>query len=137
MTDARLIRRARFRASHHYARADWSEEENRRVFGVQVGSHSHDWMVEVHVAGPVDEATGFVTDLGSLDASIAAVTNGWDGGDLNVLVPEVADGSMQPTTESLARWLHRRLADTIQPPARLVEVAVFESPDLGARFPAR
>ena len=136
MTEVRLIRRSRFRASHHYARADWSEEEDRRVFGDQVGSHGHDWMVEVHVKGPIDEETGFVTDLEALDAALAAVMAGWDGGDLNVVVPEVASGTMQPTTESLARWLHRHLEGTILLPARLVEVAVFESPDLGARYPA-
>ena len=136
MTQARLIRRVRFRAEHHYARSDWPEEENRRVFGPQVDAHVHDWMVEIHVVGPMDEATGFVTDLAALDAALAALMTGWDGGDLNLLVPEVADGAMQPTTESLARWLHQRLEDGMRPPARLAEVAVFESPDLGARYPA-
>ncbi len=53
-----------------------------------------------------------------------------------VVVPDVVSGAMRPTTESLARWLHRHLEGTILLPARLVEVAVFESPDLGARYPA-
>lgn len=137
MRDARLIRRVRFTASHHYRRADWSEEENRRVFGAQVEPHRHDWMVEVHVAGPPDESTGFTVELPALDAALAAATTGWEGGDLNDVVPEVAEGSMQPSTENLARWLYGRLQDTLPAPAHLVEVAVFESPDLGARYPAR
>ena len=57
MTQARMIRRARFTASHHYGWPQWSEEENRRVFGAQVEAHRHDWMVEVHVAGPVGEGS--------------------------------------------------------------------------------
>lgn len=136
MTQARLIRRTRFTASHHYRRAEWSEEENRRVFGAQVDPHRHDWMVEVHVAGPVDESTGFAADLEALDALLAAATTGWEGGDLNAVVPEVAEGSLQPSTENLARLLYRRLEGALPAPARVVEVAVFESPELGARYPA-
>jgi 6-pyruvoyl-tetrahydropterin synthase len=136
MTQARLIRRARFTASHHYGWAEWSEEENRTVFGAQVEAHRHDWMVEVHVAGPVDETTGFAVDLEALDSLLAAAMTGWDGGDLNVVVPEVAEGTLQPTTENLARLLYRRLEGAIPAPTRLVEVAVFESSDLGARYPA-
>lgn len=136
MTQARLIRRARFRARHHYARVGWSEEENRRVFGDQSDPHEHHWMVEVHVVGPMDEGTGFAAELGVIDDAMRTVMAGWDGGDLNVLIPEVADGGMQPSTESLARWLYGRLERAIPPPAHLARVAVFESRDLGARYPA-
>ena len=83
--EARLIRAVRLRAVHHYRRAGWSEEENRRAFGAQAETHAHDWRVEVHVAGPVDPATGWCVDLGALDAHLAAVTAGWDGGALNAL----------------------------------------------------
>jgi 6-pyruvoyltetrahydropterin/6-carboxytetrahydropterin synthase len=136
MTQARLIRRVRFRASHHYARREWSEEKNREVFGDQMDPHEHDWTVEVQVAGPVDPESGFVVDLGAVDGAMAAVMAQWDGGDLNALIPEVTAGTMQPSTESLARWLHRQLEGRVPAPARLTRVTVWESPDLGARFPA-
>jgi 6-pyruvoyl-tetrahydropterin synthase len=134
--EARLIRTVRFRAAHHYRRASWSDGENRRVFGPQAEPHAHDWRVEVHVAGPVDPATGWCVDLAALDALLAAATAGWDGGDLNVLVPEVARGEITPSTENLARWLHGRLAGALRAPARLVEVRVFESDGLGSTWPA-
>ena len=51
-------------------------------------------------------------------------------------VPEVADGDMQPSTESLARWVFEHLSPAVPAPARLDAVLVFESPDLGARYPA-
>jgi 6-pyruvoyl-tetrahydropterin synthase len=136
MTHARLIRRVRFTASHHYARSDWSEERNREAFGDQAASHEHDWMVEPHIVGPMDPATGFVADLAAVDGALETLLGGWDGGNLNTLVPEVADGRMQPSTESLAAWLHRRFAGAVEPPARLESVLVWESPELGARFPA-
>lgn len=131
-----LIRTVRFRAWHHYRRPAWSEEENRRVFGAQADPHAHDWRVEVRVTGPVDPETGWCVDLSALDASLADVTAGWDGGDLNALVPEVAEGAMTPSTENLARWLYVRLAPHLDEPATLVEVRVFESDGLGSAWPA-
>ena len=134
--EARLIRAVRLRAVHHYRRAGWSEEENRRAFGAQAETHAHDWRVDVHVSGPVDPATGWCVDLGALYAHLAAVTAGWDGGDLNALVPEVARGEMTPSTENLARWLHGRLAARVREPARVVEVRVWESDALGSAYPS-
>lgn len=133
--ESRIIRTVAFRASHHYRRSEWSAEENRRVFGDQGHPHPHDWKVEVHLAGPVDPATGWCVDLDALDALLASVTAGWDGGDLNALVPPVARGEITPSTENLARWLFERLAPDVPGAARLLEVRVFESPWLGSAWP--
>lgn len=135
MDEARLIRRWHFRAWHHYRRPEWSEAENRRVFGAQCEPHAHDWTVKVQVAGPVAADTGWAVDLAVLDDALGVITAGWDGGDLNALVPSVADGSMTPSTENLARWLYHALAARVPPPARVLRVHVFEDPDLGAAYP--
>jgi len=136
MTGGRLVRILRFRATHHYRRPDWSDAENQRVFGTQTEPHAHDWLLKVEVAGTVDRATGWVVDLGALDAALAEVTAGWDGGDLNACVPPVADGTLTPSTENLARWVYGELARRLDGAARVVEVRVFESPDLGGAYPA-
>lgn len=136
MPEARLIRRRSFRASHRYGLEAWSEERNRRVFGAQVEAHWHDWRLEVHVVGPVDPETGFATDLGALDGAIDDLLDGWDGSDLNEVVPPVREGLVQPTTEALARWIFDSLAGRVAPPARLARVRLFESPELGAEYPA-
>ena len=133
--EARLIRTLRFRAVHHYRHAGWTDGENRRAFGLQAEPHVHDWRVEVHVVGPVDPATGWCVDLSALDGLVGAATAGWDGGDLNVLVPEVAAGAMTPSTENLARWLFERLAGALPGAARVVEVRVYESEELGGAWP--
>lgn len=136
MDEARLIRRTSFRASHHYEVSGRPKEESRAAFGEQAEPHTHEWTVEVRVRGPIAAETGFVTDLGALDAALAALVGAWSDGDLNALVPEVASGELNPSTESLARWLFERLAPHIAPPARLERVAVFESDELGAEYPA-
>ena len=134
--DTTLIRRLRFTARHHYRVDGLPDEENRRLFGDQALPHSHDWVVEVQVAGPGDPQTGWVVHLGVLDGVLAELTEGWDGGDLNQRIPEVREGSMQPSTESLARWLHGRVADALPPPLRVERVVVFESDLLGAAYPS-
>jgi 6-pyruvoyl-tetrahydropterin synthase len=133
--EARVIRTMMFRARHHYWRGAWSDEENRRVFGEQCEPHPHDWRVEFHVAGPIDETTGWAVDLTELDAELARLLAGWGGGDLNDVVPAVASGAMTPSTENLARWLFERLGERVSAPVRVVEVRVFESPELGSGYP--
>ena len=134
--EARVVRTVVFRARHHYGRDAWSGEENRRVFGPQCEPHAHDWRAEFHVVGPIDDETGWAVDLPALDAEVARILEGWDGGDLNAVVPPVAAGAMTPSTENLARWLFECLAPWVSGSARVVQVRVFESPELGSRYPA-
>jgi len=136
LDQARLIRVMRFRATHRYRRAEWSAERNRRVFGAQSDPHSHDWRVEVHVRGPLDPETGWVVDLGDLDGALADLFEGWDGGDLNRLIPEATEGRLVPSTEAIARWIFHQLEGRVQAPATLAQVRVFESDELGAVYPA-
>ena len=123
-------------ARHRYRLAGRPDGENRRRFGAQAEPHEHQWTVRVEVRGPVDPLTGFVTDLTDLDRALHRVIGAWDGGDLNELIPEVREGRMQPSTEALARWIHDRVGLEIAPPARIGRVHVWESPDLGAFYPA-
>lgn len=134
--DARLIRRMRFTAAHRYGAPGEPGPEDRARFGDQVEAHIHRWTLEVQVVGPVDPDTGWLTDLLALDEALSELTEGWDGGDLNALVPEVAAGRMQPSTENLARWLFEALEPRVPDPARLDQVRVFEGPDLGSAYPA-
>lgn len=133
---ARLIRRVRFTATHRYGVPGGPTEGDRARFGDQAEAHEHRWTVEIHVVGPVDEDTGWLTDLMALDEALDEITRGWDGGDLNDRVPPVSDGRMQPSTENLARWLYRALKSRVEPPAALDQVRIFEGPDLGSAFPA-
>jgi 6-pyruvoyltetrahydropterin/6-carboxytetrahydropterin synthase len=127
-----LLRTRSFRAEHRYWRSDWSEDRNREVFGEQALSHAHDWKVEVAVDGAVDRETGFLVDLGALDALLHEVMGALDGEDLNEAIPEVREGEILPSTEELAGWFWRRLEGRIPGGARLRRVRVSESPDLAS-----
>jgi len=126
----------RFRAAHHYGRPDWPAERNRAAFGEQSRRHEHLWWVTVSVVGPPRGDTGFVVDLAALDRVLREVVEPLEGADLNEVIPEVRSGVMQPSTESLARWVFDRLAPKIPAPARLERVRVAESSELAGEYPA-
>ena len=67
---AYLTRRYHLSASHRLHTEAFSEEKNWAVYGKcnNPYGHGHNYVVEVTVGGPVDEATGMVCDLGELDA---------------------------------------------------------------------
>ena len=95
-------RKFTFSAAHRYGRPEWSESENRRVFGHLTVSHGHNYVLEVTIRGAVDEQTGMVMDLAELKRVVAdAIIQRFDHADLNA-DPLFAPGTI-PTTENLVR----------------------------------
>lgn len=60
-----LTKKVTFSAAHRLYRDDWSDEENRRVFGkcARPGGHGHNYVLEVTLRGRPDPETGMVLDL--------------------------------------------------------------------------
>ena len=99
-----LTRRVTFAAAHRYRRPEWSEEENARVFGLcaRENYHGHSYVCEVTVTGDVDPRTGMLVDLAVLDRVLdAEVRSRFDHRNVNLDVPEFADGKRIPTGEEL------------------------------------
>jgi 6-pyruvoyltetrahydropterin/6-carboxytetrahydropterin synthase len=143
---ASLTRRVAFAAAHRYRRPDWSDERNAATFGLcaRPSYHGHSYTALVTVRGTLDEATGFCVDLGLLDRVLGEeVRERFDHRNLNVDVPEFAEGAQIPTGENLARLIavrvQARLREALGPGAPIVErVTVAEDETLSATFePAR
>jgi len=135
----RLERRYRFSASHLYHRPEWSAEENRRRFGkcANLPGHGHNYRLYVTVEGSIDGETGFVVDLGELDALVAErVLDRVDHQHLNAILPEFAAGGSIPSSENLVRWIHGRLAGALPAGADLVGLRLEEDEDLAAEWRA-
>jgi 6-pyruvoyltetrahydropterin/6-carboxytetrahydropterin synthase len=99
---AHLTRRYMFSASHRLHSPQLSDDENRETFGKcnNPHGHGHNYMLEVTVSGPVDEATGMVCNLVDLDGFVQQeILERFDLQNLNTLA-EFAD--LVPTTESLS-----------------------------------
>ena len=98
---AHLSRRYRFSASHRLHSDQFSEAENRSVYGKcnNPHGHGHNYTLEVTVSGPVDERTGMVCNLVDLDGFVEKqVLSRYDIENLNVL-KEFKE--QVPTTENL------------------------------------
>lgn len=132
-----LTRRVTFAAAHRYRKPDWSEERNLRTFGLcaRENYHGHSYVCDVTVTGPIDRETGMVIDLGLLDRVLAAeVRERFDHRNINMDIPEFADGKLVPTGEELARFIFDRVQAGLGTAARVVEVIVAEDATLSASF---
>jgi 6-pyruvoyltetrahydropterin/6-carboxytetrahydropterin synthase len=129
MTSALLTRRIAFAAAHRYRRPEWSDEENERVFGLcaRPNYHGHSYVCEVTVRGKIDPRTGFVVDVAKLDGALALeVRDRFDHRNINLDVPEFADGKLIPTGENLARFIFERVSATLEGIVEVTEVTVAE-----------
>jgi 6-pyruvoyltetrahydropterin/6-carboxytetrahydropterin synthase len=129
-----LTRKCEFSASHYYHNPDWSDEQNRRVFGkcANLNGHGHNYTLEVTVKGEIDPTTGFVVDLKQLkDILNREVVDAMDHRHLNKEVPEFA--TKIPTTENIAISIWQRLEKKLNV-AKLHRVRLYEMPDLFVDF---
>jgi 6-pyruvoyltetrahydropterin/6-carboxytetrahydropterin synthase len=132
-----LTRRVTFAAAHRYRRPDWSDAKNAGVFGLcaRESFHGHSYTCDVMVTGDVDRETGMVVDLGLLDRVLASeVRERFDHRNINLDVPEFADGGLIPTGEELARFICDRVQSALGSAARVVSVTIAEDATLSATY---
>ena len=137
MPHAELTRRVTFAAAHRYRRPEWDDATNERVFGdcARPSYHGHSYRCDVTVRGAIDETTGFVVDLGELDRVLAReVRDRFDHRNINVDVPEFADGRLVPTGENLARFICERVQAGLGDAVTVTQVTVAEDATLSATY---
>lgn len=88
--------------------------------------HGHSFRVEVHVAGEVDPAFGWVIDFADIDAAWQPVHAALDHRTLNDI-----EGLDNPTSERLAIWLWNALRPRL---AQLAKVVVMETHEAGCVY---
>ena len=87
------------------------------------------------VTGTVDPVTGFVVDLGVLDAALKReVHDRLDHRNINLDVPEFADGRLIPSGETLARYIADRVQGALGAAARVTRVVVAEDSTLSTTY---
>ena len=137
MPIASLTRRVTFAAAHRYRRPEWSDARNEAVFGAcsRPMYHGHSYSCDVTVRGQIDEMTGFVIDLGVLDRALEReVRERFDHRNINLEVPEFADGLLVPTGENLARFIFEHVQRAIGDAGIVTLVTVAEDSTLRASY---
>jgi 6-pyruvoyltetrahydropterin/6-carboxytetrahydropterin synthase len=66
--------------------------------------HGHSFRIEIHVAGPVEEKSGWIMDFADLSRAFQPIYEQLDHHYLNEI-----EGLQNPTSEHLARWIWRKL----------------------------
>ncbi|MDE1161455.1 MAG: 6-carboxytetrahydropterin synthase [Acidobacteriaceae bacterium] len=122
---AHLSRRWTFVAAHRLHVDALSAEANREVFGKcnNPFGHGHNYIVQATFSGPIDPATGMVTNLGDLDAfARVELLDHFDHQNLNML--EIFRDQVS-TTENLAIEIWRIFKE--YPHAKLKRIRVEET----------
>ena len=118
-------RRESFNAAHQLYDPDLPDEENRRLFGKCTNLHGHNYVLEVVVAGEIDQSSGYVLDLKLLsDVICTQVIRDVDHRNLNTDVPWLK--GRIPTTENLAQAFWERLRPEL-PDGLLRSVRLWET----------
>lgn len=121
-----LTRTYEFAASHRLHNPALPQSENDELYGKcnNPAGHGHNYILEVTVQGEPDPKTGFLCDLGQLDAVVnKEVVDRYDHKNLNVDLPEF-EGRMT-TSEIVVQEIWDRLAGVI--PATLYRVRLHET----------
>lgn len=122
-----VTRREVFSASHRLFNEKFSDEENERIFGKcnNLNGHGHNYVLEVVVAGEINQSTGYVLDLKILKEIIHDhVINKVDHKNLNLDV-DFLHGKI-PTAENIAVGIWNQLENKI-PSGKLYSVKIYET----------
>lgn len=123
-----VSRHAHFNAAHRLYREDWSDAQNKDVFGKCCNPHyhGHNYELIVHVTGEIDPETGYVMDMKLLKDLIKEyVEDMLDHKNLNLQVPEFK--SLNPTAENIAVVIWNALRIHISEDKDL-SVTLYETP---------
>lgn len=129
MQRVRVTRRMHFSAAHRLFRNEWSEEQNRDVFGdcSNPNWHGHNYEIDVTVEGPVDPETGFVMDLKVLrDLVEDRVVRDVDHKNLNLEVPWLE--GIIPSTENFVIAIWDRVDGHLPDGVALARLVLYETP---------
>lgn len=105
-----LGRKMHFSAAHFYQVPAWSEEENKRVFGLcsNKNGHGHDYVLEIMIRGNLDPLSGIVVNITEIDKIGKDVLKSLDGTFLNH--DHEYFKTHVPTTENIVQYLWNELS---------------------------
>lgn len=87
------------------------------------------------MSGEIAGDTGFVADLGILDRLLRAeVHERFDHRNINLDVPEFADGKLVPSGENLARFVFEKVSAGLPAGLHLESVTIAEDETLSATY---
>ena len=137
MPEVTVTRRLTFNAAHRVHNPSLSDAENTRLFGKcnNPNWHGHNYVLDVSVAGRIDDRTGYVMDLAALKRVVQeAVVDKVDHRNFNLEVDFMR--GVIPTAENIVVRCWKVLEPRVAP-ARLVRLVLWETPNNYVEYEGR
>ena len=131
-----VIRKEHFNAAHRLHNSNWSNEQNKEVFGKcnNPNYHGHNYDLEVKVIGEVDSGTGYVMDMKILRKIIKKnVLDRYDHMNLNLDVSDFKD--LNPTAENIAMMVYSNILKDL-PEGLELKIRLYETERNIVEYPA-
>ena len=131
-----VFRKEHFNAAHRLFCADWSDAENKRVFGAcsNPNYHGHNYELVVQVNGYPDAQTGFVINTKDLSILVAEeVIARFDHKNLNLDTTEFKN--LNPTAENIAIVIYNLIRPRINKELDL-KIRLYETERNFVDYPA-
>jgi len=129
MKEVTIIRRERFSSAHKLWNPEWSEQENKNIFGgcSNPNWHGHNYELIVKVKGEINTETGFVMNLKDLSQILnTKIIDKLDHKNLNLDVDFLKN--KKTSTEVLAVSIWEEIEDDIKAKgSKLVSVKINET----------
>jgi 6-pyruvoyltetrahydropterin/6-carboxytetrahydropterin synthase len=129
-------RKAHFNAAHRLHNPGWSDEQNKKMFGLCNNPyyHGHNYDLEVKIVGEIDHQTGYLIDLKYLkDIIKEEIEDRFDHKNLNLECPEFKD--LNPTAENICVIIWNILRAKMELKYDIV-VRLYETPRNYVEYPA-
>ena len=131
-----VCRKEHFNAAHRLHNPEWTDEKNKKVFGLcnNPNFHGHNYSLEVKVTGNPDPETGYVMDMKELSDIIKnSVLKRFDHKNLNLDTKEFA--KLNPTAENIVVVIWRILRENIDKQLDL-KIILYETERNFVEFPS-
>ena len=131
-----VCRKEHFNAAHRLHNPEWTDEKNKKVFGLcnNPNFHGHNYSLEVKVTGNPDPETGYVMDMKELSDIIKnSVLKRFDHKNLNLDTREFA--KLNPTAENIVVVIWKILRENIDKQLDL-KIILYETERNFVEFPS-
>ena len=132
-----IFRKAHFNAAHRLYVQDWSEAQNRKVFGVcsNPNYHGHNYEIIVKLTGEVDPITGMLINLKELKKLIKThIEDRFDHKNLNLDLEEFKN--KVPTAENICFVIYQILREQIDSKYQL-QIRLYETSRNFVEYPSQ
>lgn len=136
MEKVAVFRKEHFNSAHRLHNPDWSDEMNKKVFGLcnNPNYHGHNYELIVQLTGVPDAQTGYVYDMKLLSDIIQEeVIKRFDHKNLNLDTVEFA--TLNPTAENIAVVIYRLLRARLDKALDL-KIRLYETERNFVEYPA-